>query len=319
MRILVANDDGYLAPGLQALVEACRGLGSVDVVAPEQNASGTSNSLTLHRPLSAFKAPNGYTFINGTPSDCVHVALTGLLEHRPDLVVSGINNGANMGEDTLYSGTVAAAMEAYLFGIPAIAFSLVDKGWTHLDAAAAVARRLIEQVVARPPAQGAYLLNVNIPNLPLEQLRERGARRHVARLAVEVDGHGARMVGGDEGVARGVVAGVHAATCSGDPASRPGTWDSASSTMAGAISQPWRNRPFRRVSPVRVSIMGRLSGSAGRRLDSECTMRASASSGITLCAALSRPSVVRTETGERSSDSISLAPTTIRSPGRATM
>ena len=184
MRILVANDDGYLAPGLQALVEACRGLGSVDVVAPEQNASGTSNSLTLHRPLSAFKAPNGYTFINGTPSDCVHVALTGLLEHRPDLVVSGINNGANMGEDTLYSGTVAAAMEAYLFGIPAIAFSLVDKGWTHLDAAAAVARRLIEQVVARPPAQGAYLLNVNIPNLPLEQLREprltRLGRRHAS-------------------------------------------------------------------------------------------------------------------------------------------
>ena len=184
MRILVANDDGYLAPGLQALVEACKGLGEIDVVAPEQNASGTSNSLTLHRPLSAFRAPAGYTFVNGTPSDCVHVALTGLLEHRPDLVVSGINNGANMGDDTLYSGTVAAAMEGYLFGIPAIAFSLVDKGWDQLDSAARVARSIIEQALARPPALGPYLLNVNIPNLPHAQLREprltRLGRRHAS-------------------------------------------------------------------------------------------------------------------------------------------
>ncbi|MFY7940989.1 MAG: 5'/3'-nucleotidase SurE, partial [Burkholderiaceae bacterium] len=122
MRILVANDDGYLAPGLAALVSACDGLGDVDVVAPEQNASGTSNSLTLNRPLSVYTAPNGTRYINGTPSDCVHVALTGLLSYRPDLVVSGINQGANMGDDTLYSGTVAAAMEGYLFGVPAIAF-----------------------------------------------------------------------------------------------------------------------------------------------------------------------------------------------------
>src|SRR5574341_1750689 len=156
MRILVANDDGYLAPGLAALVEACRGLGEVEVVAPEQNASGTSNSLTLHRPLSVYTASNGFRYINGTPSDCVHVALTGLLPHRPDLVVSGINNGANMGDDTLYSGTVAAAMEGYLFGIPAIAFSLVERGWQHLDAAAAVARSLIRQVLASPPAGGAW-------------------------------------------------------------------------------------------------------------------------------------------------------------------
>ncbi|MBL8304211.1 MAG: 5'/3'-nucleotidase SurE, partial [Ideonella sp.] len=100
MRILIANDDGYLAPGLAALVEACRGLGELEVVAPEQNASGTSNSLTLHRPLSVYSAANGFRYINGTPSDCVHVALTGLLTHRPDLVVSGINQGANMGDDT---------------------------------------------------------------------------------------------------------------------------------------------------------------------------------------------------------------------------
>ncbi|HPM68256.1 MAG TPA: 5'/3'-nucleotidase SurE, partial [Piscinibacter sp.] len=113
MRILIANDDGYLAPGIAALVQACAGLGEIDVVAPEQNASGTSNSLTLTRPLSVYPARHGhgevvksFRYINGTPSDCVHVALTGLLPHRPDLVVSGINNGANMGDDTLYSGTV---------------------------------------------------------------------------------------------------------------------------------------------------------------------------------------------------------------------
>ncbi len=123
MRILIANDDGYLAPGLAALVHAMQGLGQIDVIAPEQNASGTSNALTLNRPLTVHRASNGFRYINGTPSDSVHVALTGLLPERPDLVLSGINNGANMGDDTLYSGTVAAAMEGFLFGIPAIAFS----------------------------------------------------------------------------------------------------------------------------------------------------------------------------------------------------
>ncbi len=171
MRILIANDDGYLAPGIAALIQACAGLGEIDVVAPEQNASGTSNSLTLNRPLSVYPARHGhgdavnsFRYINGTPSDCVHVALTGLLPQRPDLVVSGINNGANMGDDTLYSGTVAAAMEGYLFGIPAIAFSQAQKGWAHLDAAARVARSVIEQVLQRPPGRASWLLNVNIPN-----------------------------------------------------------------------------------------------------------------------------------------------------------
>ena len=164
MRILIANDDGYLAPGLAALVKACEGLGDLDVVAPEQNASGTSNSLTLNRGLSVYSAANGYRYINGTPSDCVHLALSGLLEHRPDLVVAGINQGANMGDDTLYSGTVAAAMEGFLFGIPAIAFSQVERGWGHLDAAARVARSVIEHVLREPPAQAPWLLNVNIPN-----------------------------------------------------------------------------------------------------------------------------------------------------------
>jgi 5'-nucleotidase len=188
MRILVANDDGYQAPGLAALVKACEGLGEVDVIAPEQNASGTSNSLTLHRPLSAFVAPNGFRYLNGTPSDCVHVALTGLVLERPDLVVSGINQGANMGDDTLYSGTVAAAMEGFLFGIPAIAFSQVDPGWGHLDAAASVARRLIQQVLSQRPSNRPFLLNVNIPNradaeqLPLRITRL--GRRHASEPVI---------------------------------------------------------------------------------------------------------------------------------------
>jgi 5'-nucleotidase len=163
MRILVANDDGYFAPGLAALVEVCREFGEVDVVAPEQNSSGTSNALTLNRPLSVYTAANGYRYLNGTPSDCVHVALTGLLPQRPDLVVSGINNGANMGDDTIYSGTVAAAMEGYLFGIPSIAFSLAQKGWPNLDSAARVARELLARVIAQPPAAAPWLLNVNVP------------------------------------------------------------------------------------------------------------------------------------------------------------
>ena len=188
MRILIANDDGYLAPGLAALVRACEGLGDLDVVAPEQNASGTSNALTLNRPLSAWTASNGFRYINGTPSDCVHVALTGLLEHRPDLVVSGINQGANMGDDTLYSGTVAAAMEGYLFGIPSIAFSQVEKGWAHLDAATQVVRRVVQAVIHSPPAASSWLLNVNIPNRPdaasLAHRITRLGRRHASEPVI---------------------------------------------------------------------------------------------------------------------------------------
>jgi 5'-nucleotidase len=192
MHILIANDDGYLAPGIAALVKACEGLGSIDVIAPEQNASGTSNALTLTRPLSMFEARGehvkGFKVINGTPSDCVHVALTGLLAQRPDLVISGINNGANMGDDTLYSGTVAAAMEGYLFGIPAIAFSQAEKGWGELDAAAATARAIIEQVLAGGPPSGPWLLNVNIPNrsdaASLPRVVTRLGRRHASEPVV---------------------------------------------------------------------------------------------------------------------------------------
>lgn len=187
MRILIANDDGYLAPGLAALVKACEGLGQIDVIAPEQNASGTSNALTLGRPLSVYTAVNGFRYVNGTPSDCVHVALTGLLDYRPDLVLSGINNGANMGDDTLYSGTVAAATEGFLFGIPSIAFSQADKGWGELEAAAQTARAIVEQVIAGGLAQ-SFLLNVNIPNradaASLPRRITRLGRRHASEAVI---------------------------------------------------------------------------------------------------------------------------------------
>ncbi len=193
MRILIANDDGYLAPGLAALVRACQGLGEIVVFAPEQNASGTSNALTLSRPLNIFQARGeqglGFNVVNGTPSDCVHVALTGVLGYRPDLVLSGINNGANMGDDTLYSGTVAAAMEGYLFGVPAIAFSQAVKGWGEIDAAATTARSVVEQVLATHQAgEAPFLLNVNIPNRAdaptLPRVVTRLGRRHASEPVI---------------------------------------------------------------------------------------------------------------------------------------
>jgi 5'-nucleotidase len=187
MHILVSNDDGYLAPGLAALAAALQRFGKVTVVAPEQNCSGASNSLTLNRPLTVHRASNGFLYMNGTPTDCVHVALTGLLDQLPDLVVSGINNGQNMGDDTIYSGTVAAAMEGYLFGLPAIALSHVNKGHAHLDAAARVAAELVARYQEHPLPMPT-LLNVNIPNLPYEELREirctRLGKRHQAEPVI---------------------------------------------------------------------------------------------------------------------------------------
>ncbi|MFC0134677.1 5'/3'-nucleotidase SurE [Massilia eurypsychrophila] len=186
MRILISNDDGYLAPGINALAEALASVADIVVVAPDSNRSGASNSLSLDRPLSVQQASNGFYFVNGTPTDCVHVALTGMLDYRPDLIVSGINNGPNMGDDTLYSGTVAAATEGYLFGIPAIAFSQAEYGWTHIDAAARLARDI---VLRRFDALSApWLLNVNIPNLPYERLgaitATRLGRRHQAEPVI---------------------------------------------------------------------------------------------------------------------------------------
>jgi 5'-nucleotidase len=189
MKILLSNDDGYQAPGIALLYEAIKDLGEVEVVAPEHNNSAKSNALTLHSPLYVHLAGNGFRYVNGTPADCVHVALTGLLGYRPDLVVSGINNGANMGDDTIYSGTVGAAMEGYLFGIPAIAFSQTQKGWSHIEAAARKARELVQHVIAqRDEGAAPWLLNVNIPNLPLEELKSfkvcRLGRRHAAEKVI---------------------------------------------------------------------------------------------------------------------------------------
>src|SRR5687767_15960716 len=139
MKILVSNDDGYFAPGITLLAEALRQLGEVTVVAPERDRSGASNSLTLDRPLSVRRAPNGFLFVNGTPTDCVHLAVTGLLDALPDMVISGINLGANMGDDTIYSGTVAAATEGFLLGLPSVAVSLASKAGKHFETAAHVA------------------------------------------------------------------------------------------------------------------------------------------------------------------------------------
>jgi len=181
MKILISNDDGYLAPGIIALADVLAPIAEIVVVAPDSNRSGSSNSLTLDRPLSVQRAENGFYFVNGTPSDCVHIALTGLLNFRPDLIVSGINQGQNMGDDTLYSGTVAAATEGFLFGIPAIAFSQLHKGWDELETAAMVAREIVERRFANLPQP--YLLNVNIPNLPYDQLKPIMATRSTMALS----------------------------------------------------------------------------------------------------------------------------------------
>lgn len=209
MKILISNDDGFRAEGIVALYKAIQSLAgvAVEVVAPEHNNSAKSNALTLHTPLYVHRADNGFRYVNGTPADCVHIALTGLLGYRPDLVISGINNGANMGDDTLYSGTVGAAMEGYLFGIPAIAVSQIDKGWAHVDAAAAKVKEMVQQMLAGGaigpglgiPAGGKpWLLNVNIPNLPGAQIKApkvcRLGRRHAAEPVItQVDPRGQTM------------------------------------------------------------------------------------------------------------------------------
>lgn len=189
LKILLSNDDGYQAQGLEALYQALSSFAQVDVIAPEQNNSAKSNALTLHSPLYVRQASNGFRYINGTPADCVHIALTGLLEYAPDLIVSGINNGANMGDDTIYSGTVGAAMEGYLMGIPSIAFSQVDRDWVHLEGAARKAQDLVRQLIAQNLLTSKpWLLNVNIPNLPYEELKHpkicRLGRRHPAESVI---------------------------------------------------------------------------------------------------------------------------------------
>ncbi len=168
MKILISNDDGVFAPGLQALVNSITPLAEVQVMAPDRNRSGASNSLTLDNPIRVKTMANGFFMVEGTPTDCVHLALTGFLSYQPDWVLSGINQGANMGEDVLYSGTVAAAMEGYTIGIPSLAFSLA--GDQHYATAAAVASNLLRSLQHKAlPVQ--VLFNVNIPDVPLAELR----------------------------------------------------------------------------------------------------------------------------------------------------
>ncbi|HXZ54403.1 MAG TPA: 5'/3'-nucleotidase SurE [Burkholderiales bacterium] len=188
MRILLSNDDGYFAPGLAILAESLAELGTITVVAPERDHSGASNSLTLDRPLTVRESANGFRFVNGTPTDCVHLAVTGLLEHMPDMIVSGINLGANMGDDTIYSGTVAAATEGYLLGIPSLAISLTSKAGRHYETAARVARELVERF-QRLPLGEPVLLNVNVPDIPYEVLKgievTRLGKRHKAEPVIK--------------------------------------------------------------------------------------------------------------------------------------
>ena len=170
MRILVSNDDGYLAPGLRCLAEALGSLGEVIVVAPDRDRSGASNSLTLRAPIRPRTADNGYIYVDGTPTDCVHLAVTGLLDPEPDIVVSGINAGSNLGDDVIYSGTVAAAMEGRLLGLTAIAVSLASARCRNFGTAATVARRLVERVVEQP-FDSSVILNVNVPDVEIGALR----------------------------------------------------------------------------------------------------------------------------------------------------
>lgn len=188
MRILVSNDDGYLAPGIRTLAEALRTVADVTVVAPERNRSGASNSLTLEQPLRATEVSAGVTFVDGTPTDCVHLALTGLLQHQPDMVVAGINHGANLGDDVLYSGTVAAATEGRFLGYPAIAVSLVGENLQHFDTAARAAIQLVKQL-QRDPLPADTILNVNVPNVPWDALEgfeaTRLGRRHKSEPVIK--------------------------------------------------------------------------------------------------------------------------------------
>jgi 5'-nucleotidase len=189
MRILVSNDDGYFSPGITLLAEALARLGEVTVVAPERDRSGASNSLTLDRPLIVRRAPNGYYSVNGTPTDCVHIAVTGLLEFTPDIVVSGVNLGANMGDDTIYSGTVAAAVEGYLLGIPSLAVSLTSKAGEHFESAIGVALDMVGRL-RRSPFGEPVLLNINVPDVAPSALRgieiTRLGKRHKAEPVIKL-------------------------------------------------------------------------------------------------------------------------------------
>jgi 5'-nucleotidase len=206
MKILLSNDDGVYAEGLRMLAESVKDLGEIRIVAPDRNRSGASNSLTLDRPVRVKDIGNGIISVEGTPTDCVHLAVTGLLKDRPDMVISGINQGSNLGDDVLYSGTVAAAIEGRYLGLPAIAVSLVEKKQEnqttdHYETAGAVTRELVQLLINNPlPAN--TILSVNVPNVPLEMLRgfavtRLGTRHQAEPIIPQVDprGHTVYWVG----------------------------------------------------------------------------------------------------------------------------
>lgn len=197
MRILLSNDDGYQAPGLVCLAAAIKAVAEIHVVAPDRNRSGASNSLTLENPIRAHEAQNGFVFVDGTPTDCVHLAITGLLDHEPDMVIAGINAGANMGDDVLYSGTVAAAMEGRFLGLPAIAVSLANsmasggagEEFIHFETAAQVVVSLLGRLQSDPLPVDT-ILNVNVPDVPHASLDgfevTRLGRRHKSKPVVKM-------------------------------------------------------------------------------------------------------------------------------------
>ena len=188
MRILLSNDDGYLAPGLKSLAGAVDEFAEITVVAPDRNRSGASNSLTLATPLRARRAPNGFFFIDGTPTDCVHIAITGLMPEEPDMVIAGINAGANLGDDVLYSGTVAAATEGRFLGLPAVAVSLTGTRQDHFDTAANVVVKILARM-EKQPLPSDTILNVNVPDLPWNELKgfesTRLGHRHKSEAVVK--------------------------------------------------------------------------------------------------------------------------------------
>lgn len=197
MRILVSNDDGYQAPGLLQLVAALRELADITVVAPDRDRSGASNSLSLKNPLYVTRHDNGFYSVEGTPTDCVHLAITGLLDHEPDMVVSGINSGANLGDDVIYSGTVAAATEGRFLGLPAIAISQAALQPRHFDTAARVAVGLVQRL-REQPLPPEIILNVNVPDLPWEALAgfqvTRLGHRHKAEPVIETTDPRGRLI-----------------------------------------------------------------------------------------------------------------------------
>ncbi len=188
MHILLSNDDGYSAQGLIALADALRPLADLTVIAPERNRSGASNSLTLDRPLSVQRTDNGFIKVDGTPTDCVHLAITGMMEEEPDMVFAGINHGANLGDDVIYSGTVAAATEGRFLGLPAIAISLASHHPQHFATAGQVAVILLRQILAHPLPTDT-ILNINVPDLPFDALKgfqaTRLGQRHKAEPAIK--------------------------------------------------------------------------------------------------------------------------------------